>query len=152
MWWSHVLFRACLELVGVNLAIDTYADVPWKPDGQPWWDCDNGGCTTTMMGGPVEWAPGQCYLPLSMEDEYFDFLWCQDVTIVSDNGPIQARTPCTGDEGLVATAETPYALRAYWARQACTPFMEQLGWCVLENVCTPADVTNGVPECLPPAE
>lgn len=140
MFWSHVLLRACLELVGVNVAIDTYADVPWKPDGQPWWDCDNGGCTETMMGGPVEYAPGQCFLPVSMADPYYDFLWCQDVAIVLDNGPVHVATPCTGDAGLLSNAETPYALRLYWAEKECPPIFAQLGFCTVDNVCTPADV------------
>lgn len=149
MWWSHVLIAACLQLIGTNLAIDTYAQVPWKPTGQPWWDCENGGCTETMMGGPVEWAPGQCYLPLDMEDPYFDFLWCHPVTIADENGPVNTTTPCAGDPGLTTNAGAPYALREYWAEQACPPSLAQMGFCTVANVCTPADETAGF--CTVPA-
>lgn len=145
---SHVLLGLCLFLLGSEQAINQHADLPFYANGV---DCSLG-CTTSMVGGPVEYAPGQCYLPLYMDQTQFDFLWCQDVIVTGDNGPVTVQTPCDTDPNVVTAASAPYAIRAYWADVACPDWAIEWGWCTLENVCTAADKLAGDCTCTPEDE
>ncbi len=138
---AFVLLASCLELLGANLAIDTYA-LPIICAGDP--SCG----TYTMIGGPVEYAPGECYLPLPMADPYYDFMWCHGVTIAGANGPVEVSTPCLEDPNVVAAANAPYLARVYWAEKACPAgWIRDEGWCTVANVCTAQDKLNGDCTC-----
>jgi hypothetical protein len=149
---THILLGSCIELLGTNLAIDAFG-VPRVCAGYT----GTGTCgTTAMIGGPVEYAAGHCYLPLPLDDAYYsalgpneESLWCQAVSVENDNGPVTAHTPCGTDPGIVDvddTLEIPYGIRAYWAEQLCPPFFRP--WlCEVENVCTAQDKLNGDCTC-----
>ncbi len=136
---SFILLGTCLELLGANQAIDTYA-VPIICDGDP--QCG----TTSVLGGPTEYAEGQCYLTLeAMVDSRFDWIWCQPVAVVGDNGPVHVSTPCVED--ATAAGDAPYGIRVYWAGRACPEWLRELDFCDVVNVCTAQDKLNGDCTC-----
>ncbi len=154
MWYSHLLVGSCVELLGVNLAIDTYGvSVVCASPGLV---CNGGVCvpdpslpcgTTTMWGGPIQYAPDQCYLPLPFNDSYYDFLWCQSVAINIGNGPIGVETPCQSDPDIIAGSDAPYGVRVNWAEIACPIEFREWNFCAVENVCTAQDKLNGDCTC-----
>lgn len=143
---DHILLGTCLYLLGANLAIDTYGGLPFYNNG---YDC-SAGCSLSHMGGPIEYATGQCYLPVLYDDPYYATyldLWCHDVIISSTNGPVTVKTPCASDPNLVTSEDAPYAIRVYWAQWNCPPAFQARGMCTVENVCTAADKLHGDCTC-----
>ncbi len=145
---AFILIGTCLALLGSEQAINAYAGLPYYANGV---DCSLG-CTTSMVGGPVEYDDGQCYLPLLMEQPQYDFLWCQEVEIIGDNGAVNVSTPCNTDPNVVAPADAPYAIRVYLASVSCPDWAVEFGWCTQENVCTAADKLAGACSCTPEDE
>jgi hypothetical protein len=118
-----VIIGTCLELLGTQVAMDTYAGMPW---------CDSSGChTTSLVGAPVEMdttEPGMCWLPAPVADPFFDFVWCQTVEI----GEATYNTPCGAD--FVAYEDAPCSYKVWQAKNECWPAWESWGWCTVAPV------------------
>lgn len=143
MFPGYIVIASCLELLAAEMTINSYAGLPFYNNSV---DC-SAGCTTTTTGGPVEYEPGSCFLPVHMDDPYYDSLWCQPITVEGDNGPVNVSTPCNTDPNVFAAPDAPYGVRVFWANQACWPYAALMGWCEVENVCTAADKLNGDCTC-----
>lgn len=136
MWWSHIVIGTCLQLIGVNLAIDAYGGLPFYNNGV---DCSSG-CTLSHMGGPIQ-VGEVCFLPVLMSDPYYSEyldLWCQDTSIPGANGPVAVRTPCLGGTDVVLPADAPYDVRVAMSWSECPQWMRDIEFCS-GNVCTAAD-------------
>lgn len=145
-----IYLGTCLQLLGASLALDTYAGMPWAPDGYPANYCDdpNAPCTRSLIGGPIQYGDEtECYLPTRFDDPWYAAYWCHPVTISGENGPVNVATACATDPEAIYAYEAPYRLRVYWADWNCPDWMREFGWCELENVCTPADKLAGDCAC-----
>lgn len=135
MWF---ILGTCVEVIGWSAIMDAY--------GIPIICANDPNCGSTSMFGDAHALavdPTRCWLQVHPEDSFYDFLWQQQVTV---NGVV---TTTPGMNEFTAKPDAPYVYRAQWAEDACPPYFVSQGWCTVENVCTPADVTAGA-GCTPP--
>jgi hypothetical protein len=122
--FEYVIIGTCLQLNAYNVALNTYAGLPWCDPIWTWI------CTTSLLADPYEVPEavagehGVCVLDIPAYDSWFDPYWCQETVVEGQ----PAMTPCT--EQFINWSEIPGGIQQYlYDTYICTPWMHELEFC-----------------------
>jgi hypothetical protein len=91
--FEFVIIGTCLQLNAANVALNTYAELPWCHPVWTWI------CTTSLLENPypLSEAAGvgtdMCALNIPANDPWFDPYWCQPVEVDG----VMTMTPCESE-------------------------------------------------------